>query len=95
MAQESLGTFKKGPTEVMDYTLEWDAFLVDDTISGTTTWTVPAGITKDSQAGGVTSLQSVWISGGTIGQRYKISNTIVTTAGVTAKRSFYIDVVER
>lgn len=94
MSQEVLGHFKKGPGETLDYTIEWTAWLDGDTINAVTDWALD-GLTLESQSGSFTSLQTALLSGGTIGQRYKISNTIQTAASKIAVRSFYIDVVER
>ena len=57
-------------------------------------WTVPAGITKDSDSlGSDTAL--VWLSGGTAGSFYTVACKITTTDGREDERSMLILVVER
>ncbi len=71
----------KDPDEVLDYEIDWAARLTTDTIS-TSTWTVPSGITKDSDSKTSTTT-TVWLSGGTLGDSYEILNRIVTAGGRT------------
>ncbi len=86
--------FLKGPTEVLDFTIDWTQWLGSDTISSST-WVVPAGITKDSDTT-VSSLAAlIWLSGGSLGQIYELVNTIVTAAGRTAVRSIDIECTQR
>jgi hypothetical protein len=86
----------KDPNAVLDYSIDWSQWLADagaDAIN-TSNWTVPAGITKDSQTN--TSTQSkVWLSGGSAGQTYRVVNRITTTGGRTADRSFDVVVQEQ
>jgi hypothetical protein len=71
----------KDPNEVLDYDLDWYARLDGDTIS-TSTWTVPGGITKNSDSHGTTATK-IWLSSGTTGSSYDITNRIVTAGGRT------------
>lgn len=78
----------KDPDEVVDYDFSWAGQLTDmdsDTIA-TSTWTVPAGITKNSSSNTDTRAK-VWLSGGTAGQTYTLLNRIVTTGGRTLDQS--------
>jgi len=73
----------KDPDEVKDYSLDWSALLVDDTIS-TSTWTLASGeglaIGSNSNTD---TLSTVWLSGGTAGVNYELLNRVVTTGGRT------------
>ena len=71
--------FIKDPDAVLDYTINWAAWLDGDTISAST-WTIPSGLTKDSDAFGDSTV-TVWLSGGTAGIEYSIVNHITTAAG--------------
>lgn len=73
----------KDPDEVKDYSLDWSALLVDDTIS-TSTWTLAsgAGLTIGSNSN-TDTLSTVWLSGGTAGVNYELLNRVVTTGGRT------------
>ena len=93
MACEILATFCKDDSEVLDYKMDWDAFLSSETISSSS-WVVPAGITKDSDSFDPT-FTTVWFSGGTIGDQYILTNTIATSAARTATRSFVITMGDR
>lgn len=73
----------KDPDEVKDYSLDWSALLVDDTIS-TSTWTLASGeglaIGSNSNTD---TLSTVWLSGGAAGVNYGLLNRVVTTGGRT------------
>ena len=76
--------FTKDPNAVLDYTLDWSDWLETDTIAAST-WTVDAGLTKDSDSFTPTTT-TVWLSGGTAGRVYEALNRIVTAGGRTADR---------
>lgn len=76
----------KDPDEVLDYVLDWSERLGADTIS-TSAWEMVATnpdelliIDSDSNTADTTT---VWLSGGTLGETYQITNRIVTAAGRT------------
>lgn len=72
-------TAPKDPDEVKDYEITWALLLGTDTIA-TSTWVVPAGITKDSSTN-TTTTTTIWLSSGTAGETYSLLNRI-TTAGL-------------
>ena len=78
-------TAPKDPDEVKDYGIDWSALLLTDTIS-TSTWTVPVGITKNSDTH-TTTATTIWFSGGTAGTSYACLNRIVTNGGRTYDRT--------
>ncbi len=75
----------KDPNDVAPYEIDWSAFLGTDTIS-TSTWTVGAGITKDSDTKTSTTT-TAWLSGGTDLTSYVLTNRIVTAGGQTRDQS--------
>ena len=84
-------TFIKDPQSALDYGFDWSDWLdTGDTVS-TSTWKVPAGITNHSESR-TTTTTTVWLSGGTVGATYKITNRVVTVDGRTVDRSFYVKV---
>lgn len=89
MSQE----FIKDPNAVLDYQIDWSTWLGADTIA-TSTWTVPTGLTKDSDTS-TTTTATIWLSGGTSGVTYRIVNHIVTAAGREDDRSIYIRVADK
>lgn len=81
--------FRKDPDAVLDYTVDWGAWLDGDTIA-TSDWVVPDGITEDAATNTTTSA-TIWLSGGTEGAAYRIVNRIVTAAGRTDDRTIVIN----
>ena len=85
--------FTKDPEAVLDYQVDWSDWLDDDTID-TSEWTVPAGLTEDSDSNTYT-VAKVWLSGGTAGATYAVENKITTTDGRTDERTIYIECIEK
>ena len=85
--------FVKDPNAVMDYQINWATWLGSDTIS-TSTWVVASGITKVSDSR-TTTATTIWLSGGTDGTTYALTNRIVTAGGRTDDRTINIQVKER
>ena len=79
-------TFRKDPDAVLDYLWDWTSWLQTGETITTSTFIVPSGITKNSDTNTATTC-TIWLSGGTIGATYKITNRIVTSAGRTNDRS--------
>lgn len=71
----------KDPDEDLDYTIDWSARLEDDVIS-TSDWLPVDGITTHSESNTDTAT-TIWLSGGTLGTSYEITNRIVTVGGRT------------
>jgi uncharacterized RDD family membrane protein YckC len=86
-------SFVKDPNDILDYQIDWSAWLGVDTIV-TSTWFVPAGITKNSDSK-TTGVTLIWLSGGTSGTTYTLPNRITTGAGRTVNLSIYITVREK
>ena len=77
-------------TELLDYTLDWSTWLpVGDAIS-TSNW-VATGLTSSSASisGNKTT---IWLTGGTAGSDYTITNTITTTGGRTGAKTVIITI---
>ena len=84
----------KDPSAVLDYVFDWTEWLATGETITDHTITADTGITVDSSTeldGKVT----VWLSGGTAGQNYKVACLITTSAGRTDERTIWIKVVER
>jgi hypothetical protein len=82
----------KDPDAVKDYGFDWSGWLGTDTIQ-TSTWIVPTGITKNSDSK-TNTMTTIWLSGGTAGQSYDLTNRIVTAGGRTEDRTGVIKVKE-
>jgi len=83
----------KDPNAVLDYGFDWEEWLDGDTID-TSTWTPPAGITKDSDSK-TTLTTTVVLSGGTAGQWYAVLNRITTAGGLTDDRTLMVRVADK
>lgn len=78
----------KDPNDVLDYTINWSTWLGADTIASST-WTVPTGLTAGVTSNSTTAT-TIWLSGGTAGVTYLVTNKIVTAAGRTKEDSIVI-----
>ena len=84
-------TYSKDPDETLDYIVNWATHLGSDTISSSS-WDAETGITVDSDTN-TTTTATVWLSGGTLGEFYLVTNTIVTDGGRTLEQSIRIRMV--
>lgn len=80
--------FTKDPDAVLDYKIDWSSWLGTDTITASS-WTAEDGITIDSNEFDDTETV-VWLSGGTEGYRYVVTNHITTAGGREDDRSIKI-----
>jgi hypothetical protein len=82
----------KDPDDILDYYVDWSNALDEegDTISSST-WIIPTGITKNSDTK-ADLVSAIWLSGGTIGQRYSLTNRIVTSGGRTMDQTVKIKI---
>jgi hypothetical protein len=87
------GYFSKDPDEVKDYHINWATHLGTDTIV-TSTWIVPAGITKVRDSS-TTTTATIWLSGGTAGQQYHLVNHITTVGGRTEEDSLIMSIGDK
>ena len=86
--------YTKDPNAVLDYKIDWGTWLgASETIS-TSTWTAATGITVNSSTN-TTTTATVWLSGGTAGVQYMVTNRITTNQGRTDDRSLTISVQDR
>lgn len=86
-----MDTFYKQPTEVLDYDADYSDWMpTSDTITSKTV-TCESGLTVDSSTFNVsTHVVKAWISGGTDGEIYKVTVTIVTTGGRTKVHEYNV-----
>ncbi len=87
-------TYTKDPDAVLDYGFDWSDWLATAETISTSTWTVESGITAGSSAKTDTKT-SQWLSGGTAGTTYEITNKIITSQSRTDERTLNIRVEQR
>ena len=85
----------KGPTETLDYDVDWSDRLVGDSIQSSG-WQIEQtdGALVMGAFPSTFDLQAtkVWLSGGTVGQTYTLLNTITTLNGDTMVETVLINV---
>ena len=86
-------SFIKDPDAVLDYQIDWSDLLGDDTITSSE-WVASDGITIDSNSFADTAA-TVWLSGGTVGQDYAVTNHITTDGGREDDRTITIMVRQK
>lgn len=88
-------TFIKDPADVRDYTRDWTPWLTDreDEIASST-WTADDGITVDDSTSD-TLTATVWLSGGTAGETYTVTNRITTEGGRTLEKSINVKIEDQ
>lgn len=72
----------KDPDDIAEYSINWEERLDEGDSIFSSEWLVPSGLTKGvaSVAG---KIATVWLSGGTHGEKYIIVNRVVTQQGRT------------
>lgn len=85
--------YQKDPDSLLDYTVNWSAFLGTDIIVGSI-WEVPVDLTVESENFADDSA-TIWLSGGLLGNVYKITNRITTDNGRVDDRSFHLQIEEQ
>ena len=86
--------FVKDPNAQLDWQFNWSDWLeVGETISSAS-FIVDDGLTTDS-TGHDDTVATIWVSGGTAGNVYRVTNRVVTSADRTDDRSINIRVTER
>ncbi len=86
--------FTKDPSAILDWAFDWTDWLAAAETITDHTITADTGLTVDSStedAGVVT----VWLSGGTAGENYKVACLVTTSAGRTDERTIWIKVTNR
>ena len=83
----------KDPQAVLDYTINWTAWLDSDTISAVA-WSADSGITVDSSSFTDTSA-TVWLSEGVLGSEYVVTCHVTTAGGREDDRSFKVIIVNK
>jgi len=85
---------EKDPDATLDFGFNWEPWLDGDTIA-TSIWIVPDGITKDSDLFTVVGITTIWLSGGTLYDVYRLVNRITTVGGRKNDRTLVIKMVSK
>lgn len=87
--------FSKDPDAVLDYKVDWSAWLPEGDTIAATEWTADDGIVIDSNTFTDTSA-TVWLSGGGAeGEVYNVVNHIITAFGREEDQTIMIQIRSR
>lgn len=84
--------YTKDPNDTLDYVFNWKPELEGDTITSSD-FLLPDGLTEVSTSN-TTTTATIFVSGGSEGSTYRITNRIVTTGGRTRDKTIYVIVQE-
>jgi hypothetical protein len=87
----SLGREYKDPASTLKYTIDFSADLGTATISGASS-VAESGLTVSSTTVTTTTTVTVLMTGGTVGETYRVTVTVTTSDGQTLVRSFWVAV---
>lgn len=73
----ALTHFTKDPAGIIDYTVRWASWLPSGDTVSSSSWTVPPGIVKVSEANDTVDAV-IFLASGTVGQIYEVTNRIIT-----------------
>ena len=85
----ALKKFVKDPGAVLDYTINWSAWLPDGDTLVDATATATSGLTVDSVSR-TTTQTTVWLSGGVAGNSYDVTVRVTTNGGRIDERTIAI-----
>jgi len=88
-------TFSKDPQATLDYVVDWAEWLDEGDSISASSWTVTSGLTIENSPTFTTTRAVVWLSGGTVGERYTATNHIVTASGRADDRTLTIAIAEQ
>ncbi|AIY17795.1 hypothetical protein GUY44_07230 [Pimelobacter simplex] len=89
-----MANFTKDPDADLDYTRDWAPWLAGGDTIETSTWIVEDGI-DHSRESHTDTAATIWLTGGTVGRTYSVTNRITTTSGRTDDRTFTIEIRQR
>lgn len=83
-----MSIFVKDPDATLDFGFDWEDWLDSGETIESSSWSVPSGLTNAGEDYSTTQTK-IWLSGGTTGTEYTVTNTIETTESATEEvRSF-------
>jgi hypothetical protein len=86
-----LGTFIKQPTDVVDYDVEYQEWLVrGDTLVSATVAITPDTDLEEDATYVLADKINIWLSGGLNGSTYKLTVTATTAAGRVRQDEFRV-----
>lgn len=93
-----MATYIKDPQARLDYGFDWSAWLASGETITTSTWSItlaPDAVLTIASSTNDASTTTIWASAGTLGEDYKITNHVVSSAGREDDRTHLLKVRER
>lgn len=90
--------YVKDPDARLDYAQDWEKWLDGDTITASSWILSPDNADTDlviDTSGFTTTKTTVWLSGGTLGVKYTVTNRVTTVAGRIDDRSDTFEIQHR
>lgn len=81
--------FEKDPDAIIDYSVDWTDWLVSDTIS-TGTWLISPVDLVEVSASYTSADCTIFVSSGTVGQTYSLTNRITTANGRRNDQTIFV-----
>lgn len=88
-------SFTKDPSAVLDYLFDWTSWLTTGETLTASTMTATTGITLTPPPTNTTTTATVWLTGGTLGTAYQITNHVTTSAGRQDDRTITVTIRDR
>lgn len=85
--------YVKDPDATLDFAIDWSEWLDGDVIA-TSVWVLSAGLTEVSSSNDDT-ISTVWLSGGTAGDKEYATNRITTGTGRIDDRTIVLAIAEK
>lgn len=85
----------KDPQETIDYAFDWSDFLASGETISASSWTVSSTGLALGTLAATTDTTAAFVTGGTIGDVYRLTNKITTNQTRIAERSVIVRVEER
>lgn len=87
-------TYRMDPSAVLDFAFDWSNWLAPLETIVTSTVTASPGISVDSSSN-TNTVVTVWLSNGTAGRIYTVTNLVSTNQGRTDERTITVRVEQR
>lgn len=88
----------KDPNEELDFGLDWTQRLIVNNVADriiSSSWAVPGGGLTITAQSFLNNDTTVWLEGGTAGQTYTVTNTVVTAGNRTMVQSATLKITPR
>lgn len=87
--------FIQDPQAVLDYPFDWSIYLAGGDTIQTSVFVADSGVVVESDTILDPLTTVVWLSGGTKGKRYAVTNHVLTVGGRDDEWTIYVLVKER